>query len=232
MTRDPDVAGLDPALLRLAHLPKGRVLAWYSDDLTARQPYGHGWIDVHIEEVERDAQPPAWALSIVPPGDPDDCVHNIETGPDLDVHVVSEQEWFARRHVLQRPVPRGNDLDRVDRDRLLARLGADPALVYSVVAAWSASAVTDALNSWIAGVRHRPDLRFSWDSGAGHSAMSRHVADRADAARDRSSHDSGIPGVRIGDGAMDTLLAMPVVDAAAVMKSIRDLTFHYDDQSR
>lgn len=55
MTRDPDVAGLDPALLRLSDLPKGRLLAWYSDDLTARKPYGHGWIDVHIEEVERDA---------------------------------------------------------------------------------------------------------------------------------------------------------------------------------
>lgn len=168
----------------------------------------------------------------MPPGDPDDCVHNIETGPDLDVHVVSEQEWFARRHVLQCPVPRGSDLDRAERDRLHARLGADPALVYSVVAAWSVSAVTAALDSWIAGVLRRPDLRFSWDSGAGPSVMGRHVAHRADAARERSSYESGIPGVRIGDGAMDTLLAMPVVDAAAMMKSIRDLTFHHDDQSR
>ena len=232
MTRGADAAGLDPALLRLPDLPARRVLAWYSDEISAGEPYGYGWIDMHIEEAERGIRPPAWALTIVPPGDPDDCVHNLETVPDPDLHVVFAQDWFVRRYVLQCPVPRGSGLDATDGDRLRARLAADPTLGYSVVPAWSAAAVTNTLNSWIATTLGRPDLRFSWDSGAGPSPMSRRVEQRVVVARSGSFYDSGIQGVRIADGAMDTMLAMPAEDAAAVMESIRDLAHHRDDQGR
>ncbi|WP_041368890.1 hypothetical protein [Nakamurella multipartita] len=218
--------------MRLADVPAGRVLTWYSDDVTASEPYGYGWIDVHIEKVERGIRSPAWALTVVPPGDPDDCVHNVETEPDVDLHVVFEQEGCTRRHVLQCPVPRGGNLDTDDGDRLRARLAADPALGYSVVPAWTESAVTSALNSWIAETLGRPDLRFSWNSAAGPSPMRRRVEQQVVDARNGPTYDSGIPGVRIADGVMDTLLAIPAEDAAAVMEAIRDVANGPDSKAR
>src|SRR6185312_268540 len=100
-------------------------------------------------------------------------VHDVIAPHDLDLHQVLVPPLIIPKAVDAYVVPVGSALGDIENDYLRVEVAADPRRLRSVLPAWSASAVTAALNGWAARVLGRPDLTFVWDEQAGPSPLMR-----------------------------------------------------------
>ena len=240
--------------------PRGGVVRWASDHVTAERPWATNWIDVRIPE----GGPPdmSWVWTILEPEDPDQPepgqLWQFSWPHDLEIHSVFDpgEGWYAN----ELPVPVGESLPEsvvAGYERLA--LGVEkayrrpnpsnakpvPAAIYldlirragsaySVRGGWSVRTVCDALSDWADRHAGRLDLRFEWDRRAADSPALELAKERA--AAGGPTWDLG-NGLEVVDGVTDELLGLLATDpqeaarvTAVLREAVEALFTHTPDQ--
>jgi hypothetical protein len=186
--------------------PRGAVIRWASDHVTAEQPWSTHWIDVRIPE----GSPPdmSWVWTILDPGDahrsPPEQLWQFPWPHDLDVHsvfdpveggyvnelVVAAGEVLpldvvvSYEHLAQRVELRYRQhFDAMVEAKpvplaIYEDLIRDTGSAYHVRGGWSVGAVCGALSDWADRHAGRRDLRFEWNPDAGDSPALQRVKER------------------------------------------------------
>jgi hypothetical protein len=193
--------------------PRGAVIRWAADHVTAERPWSTHWIDVRIPE---DGPPGmSWVWTILDPTDahrsPPEQLWQFPWPHDLDVHSVFDpvEGEYANELVVAAGESLPLDVvascerlaqrvEKAYREHFDAVVEAKPVSAaiyeglirqtgsgYSVRGGWSVRTVCDAISHWASRYAGRRDLRFEWDPRAGGSPYLKLAKERA-AMRARS----------------------------------------------
>jgi hypothetical protein len=186
--------------------PRGAVVRWAADHVTAERPWSTHWIDVRIPE----GGPPemSWVWTILDPKDahrsPPEQLWQFPWSHDLEIHSVFDlveggyvnELVVAVGEALPQNVVASHErlAQRVEmayRENVDALVEAKPvtAAIYEVLiretgsayhvrGGWSVRAVCDALCDWADRHAGRRDLRFEWNPDAGDSPALQRAKER------------------------------------------------------
>lgn len=165
-------------------LPDGSVVEWTTHHMSAEHPWASSWVDIDVPALQADV-PCGWVFTVITP-DEYDQDHNEDSPspkwnfpwePDMTVGFVWDPGFFRKqadgtywyaddegpeRAAVAWPVGTLPPDDAVAVLQAALDAGTPDAAVHGK-AAWSAGAVTAALDWWVAEHAARPDIRFRWE---------------------------------------------------------------------
>lgn len=217
----------DSALLIawLQKQPADAMIDWASDQLSAERPWAGSWVDVLVPAIQ-DEHAFNWCWTVHTDhsdfNEPDE-LWNFFFEHDLDVYGVFDPEPPNCWYISEISLPRGSLL-APEQDAELNRVAIEgPNRKRTMCGAWSADAISRALEGWSARYARRPDLRFKWSPEIGSSDMVQEAV--AQIAKIQAGEIRGYDlggGLRATPEFMDTLInKMAPEDAAATMKAAR-----------
>lgn len=205
---------IDPDIINwLKQQPEDATIEWSTDTISEEHPYSQGWVDIYCKDLPQFN----WIWTIVTEKEDEDPCEFIYP-PDTIIYQIVDINNII--HEIVTPINTPLSYENLMLAYKKTRFGDELHTNIRILGGWSISAISKALNQWVAEHIGRSDIKFK--NIIGHSPMAIEAQKALEEIKSGKAETYKLSdNVRASDQVMDTLLQMQSEVSEQLMSKIR-----------